>query len=321
MSLAEFEIIAKYFAAQAGERTDVALGIGDDAAVLDVDPDRKLVLAMDTIVAGVHFLEDADPFDIGYRALAVNLSDLAAMGAVPSWMALSLSMPAADERWLERFAAGLFELARAHDVHLIGGDTVRGPLVVTVQVGGWVENDRWLTRDGARAGDALFVSGVPGEAAAGLALLREHAASGAAVEHLRARFLRPEPRIALGRALRTRASAAMDISDGLLTDLHKLCAASGCGARLEVERLPVSPAASERFDEEAWLSFALGGGDDYELLFTIPAAHAAELDSKTLEGIGVCRIGVMTESRTVECFHRGQPFVPASTGYDHFAKP
>src|SRR5690606_8737779 len=155
----------------------------------------------------------------------------------------------------------------------------------------------------------------------GLALLRERSASGAAFEHLRARFLRPAPRVSLGRVLRTRASAAMDISDGLLSDLHKLCAASGCGAQLDVDQLPVSPAASERFDEEAWLSFALGGGDDYELLFTVPTAHADALASGTLAGVAVRRIGVMTESREVACWRRGEPFVPASTGYDHFSKP
>src|SRR5688500_12685619 len=171
MPLGEFELIARYFARQPA-RSDVRLGIGDDAAILDVPANRKLVVAMDTIVAGVHFPVGFDAADIGYRALAVNLSDIAAMGALPSWFTLSLSMPSSDERWIERFAAGLFELADAYNVALVGGDTVKGPLVVTVQIGGWVESDRWLTRSGARPGDLIVVSGVPGEAAGGLAALQ-----------------------------------------------------------------------------------------------------------------------------------------------------
>ena len=165
----------------------------------------------------------------------MNLSDLAAMGAQPSWMTLSLSLPIADESWLAGFATGLFTLADRYGVALVGGDTVRGPSVVTVQIGGWVEPDRWLTRSGARPGDVLFVSGVPGEAAAGLAVVQRHISAGAAADHLRRRFLRPEPRVELGRRLRTIASAAMDVSDGLIVDLSKLCKASRCGARVELD--------------------------------------------------------------------------------------
>lgn len=318
MPLSEFDIIAKYFGSRSA-RSDVSLGIGDDAAILNVPAGRKLVLAMDTVVEGVHFPSGTPAQDVGHRALAVNLSDLAAMGAEPSWMSLSLSLPEADETWLEQFARGLFALADAHKVALIGGDTVRGPLVVTIQVGGWIEPDHYLLRSGARAGDGLYVSGVPGEAAAGLALIRAHAAADRSAQHLKSRFLRPEPRVALGRALRTIASAAMDVSDGLLADLEKLCAASGCGARVQVEALPRSPAMQARFDEPTCLRYALTGGDDYELLFTVTPANEAVLHAGTLAGVEVARIGTITAEPGVRCFRGDQELVLERSGYDHFA--
>lgn len=335
MSLGEFDIIARYFSRSgvgpsrtkapcgplpAGGAEEVLLGIGDDAAVLDVRAGCKLVVAVDTIVAEVHFPAGMTAEDVGYRALAVNLSDLAAMGAEPAWMTLSLSLPEADERWLESFAAGLFELADLHGVALVGGDTVRGPLVITVQVAGWVEADGWLTRAGARPGDLLMVSGVPGEAAGGLALWQRGATQGAAAEHLLRRFRRPEPRLALGRQLRTLASAAMDVSDGLLTDLHKLCAASGCGAQLDIDALPVSAAMQACFEPQVALDHTLGGGDDYELLFTVPVRHTAALHSRSLP-VGVTQIGVITAQAGVHCRRAGQPYVPQHAGYEHFAPP
>ncbi len=318
MSLGEFDIIAKFFGCRR-TRGDVLLGIGDDAAVLEVRADRRLVLAMDTIVEGVHFLAQTSPADIGYRALAVNLSDLAAMGAEPSWMSLSLSVPCADEQWLEGFAQGLFELADAHDVVLIGGDTVRGPLVITIQVGGWVERDACLTRSGARAGDRVFVSGVPGEAAAGLALLRLGVADNASFAHLRRRFLRPEPRIELGRSLRAIASAAMDVSDGLLADLEKLCAASGVGARVDVQALPRSPAMQAHFDEDTCLRHILTGGDDYELLFCVAPANAAAMHTNNIAGVPISAIGTITAERSIRWERDGKPYLMERSGYDHFA--
>lgn len=317
MSLGEFDIIARYFTRRE-RRADVLLGIGDDAAVLDVRSDRKLVVAMDTIVEGVHFPKGTDAADIGYRALAVNLSDLAAMGADAAWMTLSLSLPQADERWLASFAAGLFELADRHHVALVGGDTVRGPLVITVQIGGWVESDRWLTRSGAQPGDLLFISGYPGEAAAGLAVVQRRISPGKAADRLRQRFLRPEPRLALGRHLRTIATAAMDVSDGVLTDLEKLCAASDCGAQLNVESLPLSESMRALFDADACIDYALAGGDDYELLFTIPQDRARELVQA--EQWALTQIGVITAGQGVRCMRDGKPFEPNRSGYDHFAR-
>lgn len=317
MSLGEFDIIARYFARK-NERGDVLLGIGDDAAVLDTQPGRKLVVAMDTIVEGVHFPVDTDAADIGYRALAVNLSDLAAMGAEPAWMTLSLSLSRANEQWLSGFASGLFDLAKDYNVALVGGDTVRGPMVITVQVAGWVENDGWLTRSGAKPGDLLFVSGIPGEASGGLAVIQRRIMGGEAASFLKHRFLRPRPRVELGRQLRNVASAAMDVSDGLLTDLKKLCAASNCGAQLNVDALPESTALTELFEVEDCRQYALAGGDDYELLFTLPPERAAGLRTLQLQQ-RVTQIGIITSDTTVQCQLDGQPFRTKRGGYDHFA--
>lgn len=315
--MGEFEIIARYFTRHS-QRADVLLGIGDDAAVLDVDAQRRLVVAMDTIVAGVHFPTGTAAADVGYRALAVNLSDLAAMGAEPAWMTLSLSIPHADESWLAGFTAGLFELADLHRVALVGGDTVRGPLVITVQVAGWVEADGWLTRSAAKPGDLLFISGVPGEAAAGLAVVQQHLPSSPASDHLRQRFLRPQPRVELGRRLRTVASAAMDVSDGLLTDLEKICAASGVGAELNLDLLPPSQAMLDLFDAQACVEYALAGGDDYEIIFAVSADRAGLLD-RSGGSVPVTQIGVVRAGSGVHCVRGGRPFRLQRRGYDHFA--
>jgi thiamine-monophosphate kinase len=314
--MSEFDLIARYFS-RPTQRADVALGVGDDAAVLDMSDDRELVAAVDTIVEGVHFPVDCAPEDIGYRALAVNLSDIAAMGAEPRWMTLALTLPRADESWIARFAAGLYELADKHGVALVGGDTCKGPLVISVQILGSVERAHWLARNRAVVGDGVYVSGVPGEAAAGLALFQSRAARDANAEHLIQRFLRPEPRIALGRGLRGIASAAMDVSDGVVADLGKLCAASRCGARIDADSLPKSSAMEALFASDQCRDFALSGGDDYELLFTVPAAKEGELASHS--GSILCtRIGEIVAGGGVECFSQGRKLTLARTGFDHF---
>jgi thiamine-monophosphate kinase len=318
MTLGEFDIIARYFAGH-DHRADVLLGVGDDAAVLDVGGDRRLVVATDTIVEGVHFPRSIDASAVGYRALAVNLSDIAAMGAEPAWMTLSLSLPEASEPWIEGFAYGLLELAEQHDVALVGGDTVRGPLVVTVQLAGWVEEDKWLTRAGARPGDLLMVSGIPGEAAAGLHVIQQHMPLTETAAQLQWRFLRPRPRVALGRQLRTVATAAMDVSDGLLTDLQKLCAASHCGAVLEIDALPASAAMRELFDEDTTIDYALAGGDDYELIFTLPPDRLSALLAERDPAVPLTTIGIITSGSGVQCKRQGAAFTPRRTGYDHFA--
>jgi thiamine-monophosphate kinase len=315
MPIGEFELIERYFSRPAARR-DVLLGVGDDAALLEPPAGRVLVAATDTLVEGRHFPVDAPAHSVGHQALAVNLSDLAAMGAEPAWALLALSLPAVEASWLTAFADGLYGLAARHSVALVGGDTVRGPRVITVTALGVVEAGRALRRRGARAGDVLYVSGWPGEAAAGLAALRNGAS--VADDPLVRRYRYAEPRIALGRALAGRASAGMDVSDGLLGDLGKLCAASGVGARLDLDRLPVSDELAQRHAAEVCERFVLHGGDDYELLFTLPAAAAARLEAELSELCIVHRIGVIEAGASVRCVRDGLVVEVGGSGYDHF---
>ena len=323
MPLTEFALIERYFRHCGAERSDVALGVGDDAALLRSLSAEDLVAAIDTLVAGVHFPPDAAPASIGHRALAANLSDLAAMGARPAWALLALTLPAADERWLEEFARGFGALARAHGVALVGGDTTAGPLCVTVQVLGHVPRESALLRSGARAGDALFVSGTPGDAAAGLLLEQgrlELEDAGAAAQ-LRARFSFPTPRVALGERLRGHANACIDVSDGLLGDAAKLAAASGCGVEIAFDELPVSVALVRAVGAEQARRLALSGGDDYELCFAVPPArfeeftHALPPQRWDYRRVGALRAApgaVVTRAGTVMDF--------SHSGFDHFAR-
>ena len=321
----EFELIARYFTASRYS-DDVKLGVGDDAAVVCVPTGFQLVAAVDTIVEGGHFPVGSAAEDIAYRALAVNLSDIAAMGAIPKWFTLSLCVPTVTETWLGGFAQSLNELAARFDVQLIGGDTVKGPLNISIQILGIVEQDRWLRRSGAKPGDLIFVSGVPGEAAGGLNTLLHNDSRATLdgdnkhVSHLVQRFLKPEPRIALGRALRPFASAAMDISDGLLGDLGKLCRASGCGASLQLEKLPHSPSLVAMYGPQRAEQLSLSGGDDYELLFTIAPHHLAEVERVSSQcGVSCTHIGSIDNSGGVACSRGNQPVTINQVGYDHFA--
>jgi thiamine-monophosphate kinase len=314
--LGEFDLIERFFCREAGRR-DVLLGVGDDAALLAVPAGCALVAATDTLVEGRHFLPDAPPDSVGHQALAVNLSDLAAMGAEPAWALLSLSLPAVDPAWLESFSAGLFALAGRYGVALVGGDTVRGPLVVTITALGFVEPALALRRDGARPGDRLYVSGWPGEAAAGLESLRSGVCRSDDPLVRRCRYA--EPRVTLGRALRGRASAAMDVSDGLLGDLAKLCASSGVAAVIDLECLPVSGELARRHSIADSERLVLSGGDDYELLFTLPPEAAAEVEALASRELPLHRIGRIEAGRGVQCRRDGQPVSVPTAGYDHFA--
>jgi thiamine-monophosphate kinase len=322
MPLSEFALIDRFFRDCGARRGDALVGVGDDAALLRCAPGRELVAAIDTLVEGVHFPAEAPAASLGHRVLAVNLSDLAAMGAEPAWALLALTLPRSEERWLGEFAESLCTLARAHNVQLVGGDTTSGPLSATVQVLGFVEPGTALLRSGGRAGDALFVTGTPGDAAAGLQLMQSRLAVADAqcAAQLRERFLFPTPRVALGRRLRAYASACIDVSDGLLGDADKLARASGCGAELDYAELPVSAALLRACGEARARELALIGGDDYELCFSVPPARIGAL----LEGLpqaqwGYRRIGAL-RSVPETVVRRGQTVMDFShRGFDHFA--
>jgi thiamine-monophosphate kinase len=321
MGLSEFALIARYFHNCGAQRADVILGVGDDAALLRAPPGADLVAATDTLVAGVHFPQDSPPNSIGHRALAVNLSDLAAMGARPSWALLALTLPQADEAWLGGFAAGFCELARGHEVALVGGDTTRGPLCVTVQLLGHVPGGEALTRAGGRAGDALFVSGTVGDAAAGLALEQGRLSAPAeAAAYLRERFLLPTPRMALGERLRGYASACIDVSDGLLGDAGKLAAASGTGVTLDFAALPLSQPLLAALGEVRARELALSGGDDYELCFAVHPQQVARLIGELPpERWGYTRIGALRAAPGAVVVRDGTVMEFSHSGYEHFA--
>ena len=326
MALGEFALIERYFRAAGATRSDVPLGVGDDGAILRPPAGFDLVAVSDTLVAGVHFPQGAAPRSIGHRALAVNLSDIAAMGATPAWALLSLTLPAVEESWLAEFSAGLGTLARAHEVALVGGDTTRGPLTLGVQVLGFVPQGESLRRSGGRPGDLLCVSGTPGDAAAGLALLqRGHAPEatvGAALASLQERFEYPTPRLALGARLRSLASACIDVSDGLYGDATKLAAASGCAVHIDPQRLPRSAAlaaavAAGVFTAEEATAFVGAGGDDYELLFTVPPAALAHVQPDIDRG-EISVIGTLQSGSGLWLLEHGMPKAATAGGFDHF---
>ncbi len=315
MPAGEFELIERHLRGLGAARGDVVLGVGDDCALVTPPPGHELALAADTIVEGVHFPRGLAPADIGHRVLAVNLSDLAAMGAEPAWALLTLTLPVPDEAWLDAFAAGFGALALRHGIALVGGDTTSGPLTATVAITGFLSPGTALRRSGAHAGDSVWVSGFPGEAAAGLAVLQGRVEGPRqARARLAARFLRPEPRVAIGRALRGAATACIDVSDGLAGDLGKLCAASGVGAALEGGRLPVSTDLVACTGDGQARRYLLAGGDDYELLFTLPPG----VEPPAVDGVPLTRIGVIVAKPGLT-----QDGVPLprdlAHGFDHFA--
>ena len=321
--MGEFDLIRRHLTGLGAPRADVAVGVGDDGAVVRPPPGRELVLTTDLLLEGVHFLPGTDPEALGWRALAVSLSDLAAMGAEPAWATLVLSLPAADEAWLAAFARGLDACARAHGVALVGGDTVRGPLAAGAQLCGLVPEGAALRRLGARPGDVLCVTGTLGDAAAGLALARGGLA-GLAPEHeahLRARLERPAPRVAAGLAARGLARAAIDVSDGLLADLGHLLEADGLGARVETAALPRSEALSA-VPPARRLAWQLGGGDDYELLLAVAPSRLAALEEAVrATGTPLTVIGRVEAEPGVRCVDAaGRPVEPPAAGWDHFAR-
>lgn len=301
------------------ERDDVLLGIGDDAAVLRPPPGRDLVLATDTLVEGVHYLPGTPAGDVGWKALAVNLSDLAAMAAEPAWALLSLTLPQADESWTRDFAEGFAALAVRHRVSLVGGDTSRGAVpVVTVHLAGLVAPGAALRRDGALAGDQVWVTGTLGDAAAGLAWAQDRLDARGHGAALRARLDRPVPRVEAGRELAGVAGAAIDLSDGLAADLARLAAASGVGARVELSALPASEALREVVSGEGRERLQLAG-DDYELCFTAaPEREADVLRAMKAVGCQATRVGEIVAGDGIRFLREGGAVVPPAGGWEHF---
>jgi len=324
--MGEFDLIRRHFWREAvASPSHVVLGVGDDCALLQPAPDRQLAISSDMLVEGRHFFPGVDPGALGHKALAVNLSDLAAMGARPLGFTLALALPQADEAWLAGFARGLFALADAHACPLVGGDTTRGPLNLCITVFGEVRPGQALRRDAAQPGDDVYLSGRCGEARLALEWLlgtpwAREAAGPDLPADLRARLERPEPRLALGLALAGVAHAALDLSDGLTGDLRHILAASGVGADLLLNALPVAPALAALPDNQR-LTCLLAGGDDYELLFTAPTgARAAVQTAAQASGTAVTRIGRIRAEPGLQLLDAtARPVAFSAAGFDHFA--
>ncbi|WP_395702926.1 thiamine-phosphate kinase [Aquabacterium sp.] len=322
MALGEFDLIAKFFTRPVRR---AVLGVGDDCALLQPTPGQHLAVSSDMLVEGRHFLSTVAPDRLGHKALAVNLSDLAACGAAPLAFTLALALPRVDEAFLAGFAGGLFALADAHGVELVGGDTTAGPLNICITVFGEVPAGQALRRDGARPGDALWVShpvdGGIGDARLALEAFRGSLAlEGADFQKVRPAMELPQPRVALGQALRGIASSAIDLSDGLVGDLGHVLKRSGVGARLQVDALPISAVLARQ--PLAWQrECTLAGGDDYELLFSAPAVAAEAVRAAARQcGVGVSCIGeieALPGLRLVDA--QGQPLASAPRGFDHFS--
>ena len=314
----EFEIIRRYFS-PATDHT--VLAGGDDAALIAVTPGMELAVSTDVLVAGRHFFDSAEPYDVGYKSMAVNLSDMAALGARPRWATLSLTLPAADARWLEQFAHGFLHLGRAYDVDLIGGDTTRGPLAICVQIMGEMAPGKALRRSGARPGDELWVSGNLGDAALALCCLRgDFELHAQERSYAMKRLNQPQPRVALGQGLVGLATSAIDVSDGLGADVGHIAEASGVRAVIHWESVPLSMVAARYREHPLVQSCALAGGDDYELAFTAPSnvRTALELLGGRVD-VALTRVGRIEPGAGVAVLDQaGKPFTLAETGFDHF---
>ena len=323
MASSEFDLIRQYFHTPCG-RSDVVLGTGDDCAVVTIPGGRQLALTTDTLVDGVHFPADTAPEAIAHKAVAVNLSDLAAMGAEPAWLTLALTLPDADRGWIEAFAASFMAIAERYRVQLVGGDTTSGPLSVTVQALGLLDPERCMRRDRARFGDAIYVSGTLGDAAAGLRLLQQDHVIDTNGAWLIDRLNRPEPRVELGLKVAEYCRCAIDISDGLAADLGHILAASHCGATVYMDRLPLShPLVDHSLGREGvgW-ELVLSGGDDYELcLLVAPADESRLMEAASDLSLPLTRIGMIEQHSSLNIVDpSGARYLPDRPGYEHFSK-
>jgi thiamine-monophosphate kinase len=310
----EFNIIKEFFT-QPSQRDDVALGSGDDCALVNVPSGQQVAVTTDTLVSGVHFPAETSPFDIGFKAMAVNLSDIAAMGATPAWVTGALTLPAVDKAWLAEFARGFFAVADKYNVQVIGGDLTHGPLTITVQAMGLVPTGKALTRSGASAGDLIYVTNTVGDAGLALQFLtKKISVSPKWQPEILTRLNQPEPRVPFGESLRDIASAAIDISDGLAADLRHILNKSGVGARVFVDKLPLSSALSNSVSAEVAIKLALTAGDDYELCFTVPGEKISLLADMNCTCIGE----ITSDTQMIFQFTDGSSYDGDTTGYQHF---
>ncbi|MES9855560.1 MAG: thiamine-phosphate kinase [Sedimenticola sp.] len=320
MALSEFELIRSYFSHTGPCRDDVVLGVGDDCALLLPPSSMQLAVSIDTLVEGVHFFPGTDPESLGHKVLAVNLSDLAAMGARPAWVTLALTLPHSDASWLAGFSRGFSALARRYGVQLIGGDTTSGPLNISVQVHGFVEPGKVLRRDAAQPGDLIYVTGNLGDA--GLALL--HVQGGypmdAGAEEVMLSLERPEPRVDIGVAVGGIAAAAIDISDGLLSDLGHICRASGVSATLQLTQIPLSIAVRAYIEEGGDWAMPLASGDDYELCITVPQERRETFESLANKfDVELTQVGTIDEGSGVRVVAgSGEAVTVTRQGFEHF---
>jgi thiamine-monophosphate kinase len=317
----EFELIKHFFTKQAVKRKDVKLGIGDDCAVLAPIENQNIVVTTDTLVAGVHFPHQTDARAIGHKAVAVNLSDIAAMGAKPSWLSLAITLPEVNEAWINSFCEGVFELCDFYNVELIGGDTTQGPLSITITAQGITPQDSYLKRSGAKAGDWLYVTGELGDAALAL----QHITGKVDIEAqsfslIRTKLDYPKPRVLAGQMLREYASSAIDLSDGLIADLGHICQASNVGANLILDALPLSTIMRDSLLNDDAIKLALSGGDDYELLFTVSEDNKVGMETAMSHaGTPVTCIGQLNASHTITTTLNNKPISINTDGFEHFA--
>lgn len=310
----EFDIINQFFAAPTLHRAEVRCGIGDDAAIVTIPPNQELIITTDTLVSGIHFSSSTPPFDIGYKSLAVNLSDLAAMGATPAWITLALTLNRAEESWLKEFSRGLLTLANRYTIQLIGGDLTQGPLSITITAFGFAPTHQALRRSAAKPDDLIYVTGTLGDA--GFALKEFNQAN----DYFITRLNRPEPCIEIGESLRNLAHAAIDISDGLAADLGHILEQSKVGAIVYVDKLPLSTTLLAHTSHKEAIHLALTAGDDYELCFTVPKSQKTLLEKKFMaQTRPVTCIGHITSQPGLSlCYQDGRKYHGTTAGYQHF---
>ena len=315
----EFEIIRRYFESK-DLPVSVKLGIGDDGAIIHNDPGKNLVVATDTLVSGVHFPADSSACDIGYRSVVVNVSDIAAMGGKPEWMTLALSLRETNPEWLKGFSKGLFLASDEYSLNLIGGDLTKAEQnIITIQMIGEVDTDAQLLRSNAQPGELLFVTGTLGDAAAGLEQFEKKVALNQYNQYLIERFFRPTARVDIGQAIMDYASSSIDISDGLIGDVKKIMTASDVGALIHIEDIPLSKEMLKIYEPKKSQTFALSGGDDYELLFTASAENLSKIMDISKEiNQKITQIGNITENKNLECRKEGVIYEYQDEGYLHF---